>query len=304
MSGDQGAVDPGAEREIDLRGWWNAFRARWWIAAVGLAIGLVVGALYSLSGGSSYTASAIIAPGQAFNPAGSEAVLTYLTSEAALNTLANATATLDEAAAKAHLSPGELRGHVTVSSVNLSGNLTPNQSGNNHAVLVNVTVTSPKAKHAEDAANAIAQVVRDKTTSNYVKQSIAAYQTLIANFKKREGTLNTKIAALNAALRGKTAQSLSPLDKLVLDTDLDTAEGTLGATLNSITTTQQQLTLAQTIETTQIVQEAKASKTVARSRRNAVLFGALIGLLVGAIVAIVAGLRATRAVRAAQTAAA
>jgi capsular polysaccharide biosynthesis protein len=161
-------------------------------------------------------------------------------------------------------------------------------------VLVELTVRSPKAKRAEDGANALAKVIKAKTTSTYVKQSIAAYQTLLTNFTKREGTLTRKIAVLNGILNSSAGKSLAPLDQLVLAQELDTAEGTLGATINSITTTQQQLTLAQQIETTQIIQVAKASKTTARSRRNSVLFGALIGLLAGAIIAIVVGLRSTR----------
>jgi uncharacterized protein involved in exopolysaccharide biosynthesis len=296
MTGDQGAADVGGEREIDLRSWWHALRSRWWIVAIGVVAGIIVGGLYSLSGGSSFVASSLIAPGTAFNPSGSTPVLTYLTSEAALSKLANETATIDQAAAIAKMNPNNIRGHVTVSAVNLNSPGTSSTSTNRNAVLVELTVRQPKAKRAEDAANALAKVIKATTTSFYVKQSIAAYQTQIANFKKREGTLTAKIATLNAALNSPAGQALAPLDRLVLAQSLDTAEGTLGATVNSETTTQQQLTLAQAVETTQIIQVAKASKTTARSRRNSVLFGALIGLLAGVIVATVVGLRGARPV--------
>jgi uncharacterized protein involved in exopolysaccharide biosynthesis len=300
MTGDQGATDLGAEREIDLRSWWVALRSRWWIAGIGLLAGIVIGALYSLSGGSTYNATALIAPGQIFNPSGSTPVLTYLTSQSAISTLLNQTATIQEIAAKAHMSPSQLRGHITVSAVNLQSSGTTSSSSsssNRNPVLVEITVTSNKPKHAEDAANALAAFIKSRTPV-YVKQSISAYQTLLANFKKRQTTLNAKIAGLNAVLTGPTARSLQPLDKLVLDTSLDTAEATLGSTINALTTTQQQLTLAQSIETTQIIQQARASKSTARSRRNSVLFGGLIGLIAGAIVAIVVGLRARRSVAA------
>ena len=120
MTGDQGAADVGGEREIDLRGWWHALRSRWWIVAIGVVAGIVVGGLYSLSGGSSFVASSLIAPGTAFNPSGSTPVLTYLTSEAALSKLANETATIDQAAAIAKMNPNNIRGHITVSAVNLN----------------------------------------------------------------------------------------------------------------------------------------------------------------------------------------
>jgi uncharacterized protein involved in exopolysaccharide biosynthesis len=294
MTGDQGAADLGAERDIDLRSWWRAFKSRWWIAGIGLVAGIVVGALYSLSGGSSFTASALIAPGTAFNPSGSTPVLTYLTSEAALNKLANEEATIVQAAAIAKMNPANLRGHITVNAVNLNAPGTTSTTSSRNAVLVELTVRNNKAKHAEDGANALAQVIKEKTTSRYVQQSVNAYQTLLSNFKKRQTTLTQKIAVLNGILNSSAGKSLAPLDQLVLAQELDTAEGTLGATINSITSTQQQLTLAQQIETTQIIQEAKAVKTTARSRRNSVLFGGLIGLLIGAVVAIVVGLRAAR----------
>ena len=70
MTGDQMVTDPGAEREIDLRKWVDALVSRWWIAVIGLVIGVVIGAIYSLSGGSTYTATALIARGQAFSPGG------------------------------------------------------------------------------------------------------------------------------------------------------------------------------------------------------------------------------------------
>jgi uncharacterized protein involved in exopolysaccharide biosynthesis len=293
MTGDQGATDLGAEREIDLRGWWEALRSRWWIAGIGLLIGIVIGALYSLSGGSSYTATALIAPGQIFNPNGSTPVLTYLTNQSAITTFVNQTGVVDAAAARAHMSPGQLRGHISVTSVNDvqgSGSSSSNSASNR---IVDITVTSTKPKHAEDAANALANAYKSETPV-YVKESISAYQTLIRNFRSRESTLNAKIAGLNAVLYGATGKTLAPLDKLVLQSDLDTAEATLGSTVNQLTTTQQALTLAQSIETTQIITKAKASKTTARSRRNSVLFGGLIGLIAGAIVAMAVGLRARR----------
>src|ERR1700759_3412835 len=112
MTVDQAAADLGAEREIDLRSWWDALRSRWWIAGIGLVVGIVIGALYSLSGGSTYNATAMVAPGQAFGSNGSP-VQTYLTSASAINTIATSNTTLEEAAARAGIGVGQLRGHVS-----------------------------------------------------------------------------------------------------------------------------------------------------------------------------------------------
>jgi len=88
--------------------------------------------------------------------------------------------------------------------------------------------------------------------------------------------------------------NLQPLDRLVLVSELDQAEAALGSTLDSQTTTEQEQTLAQSVEQTQIISLAKSEKSTARSPRNSVLVGALIGLLLGAIAAIVVESRVSR----------
>jgi len=106
----------------------------------------------------------------------------------------------------------------------------------------------------------------------------------------------TSQARVNALTTAAKQPGLSLDQQLLLAIQLDQAQATLGQTINSLETTRQQQLLAQQVEQTQIIQNAKAEKTTARSRRNSVVVGAVIGLLIGAIVAIVAGLRARRAV--------
>jgi capsular polysaccharide biosynthesis protein len=290
MSGDRPAGDPGAEREIDLRKWRDALFARWWVAAAGLVAGVVVGALYSLSGGSTFNASALIAPGQAFNPSGNTQVQTYLTSQAAINKIATSNLTLEQAANKAGIGVGQLRGHVTTSAIDQNtGAATATTTRN--AVLIEVTVQLPKKKKAEDAANAIVEIIQKTTTSTYVTQSIAIIQSEITNFKRRLVTEKKRLDATNAAL----AQPNLTLDQnLLLADDADTAVANYDQTQQALLTTNQQLILAQEVETTQIIQRAAGSKTTARSRRNSVAVGALIGLILGAIVAMYIGLRGVR----------
>src|SRR5262245_30911079 len=98
-TGNSPTPDLDAERDIDLRRAWARIRRPWWLAALGVAIGIVVGALYSVRGGSLYEAQATIAPGQAFNPGGNNAVLTYLTNQTAINQIATSETTIQEAAA-------------------------------------------------------------------------------------------------------------------------------------------------------------------------------------------------------------
>jgi uncharacterized protein involved in exopolysaccharide biosynthesis len=278
--------DPGAEREVDLRRWVDALLSRWWYAAAGLVAGVVVGGLYSLSGGSTYDASALIARGQAFNPSGTTAVLSYLSSPEAIQSYATSPAAVAYAAGKAGMSPSELRGHIATSTLGTTG--TASQQ-NTNSVLVQITVHLNRAKRAEDAANALATYIKNVTTSRYVTQSLHQYTVKLDNYDARIKTLLPKIAALNQEL--STDKSLSLTERLLLLTELDSSQATLGTTQDSQTTVQQELILAQDVEQSQIVQKATAEKSTARSRRNSVLFGALIGLVAGAIAAAFAGLR-------------
>jgi capsular polysaccharide biosynthesis protein len=282
--------DPGVEREIDLSRWKTALRERWWIAAAGLVVGAVIGGVYSLSGGGIYQASVLIAPGQPFSPSGAP-VLTYSSSPRSINEIATSEANLDLAAAKAQMPVGQLRGDVTTHTISTGAGSAASRGSS----LIQVIVQAKKKKWAEDAANALGKIVQDQTTSTYVKKSIAIYETRNKNFSTRLTSVNGLIDTFDQAL---TDKSLSPIDRLTLAVQLDSAVGRQGNLQDEISGNQQQLTLAQQIEQAQIISPAAGEKTTARSRRTSILFGAIIGLLIGVIVAIVVDTRATRARRA------
>ena len=295
MSGDRPPADLEAERDIDLRSWLEALRSRWWLAVAGFVVGAIIGGVYSLSGGSTFVATAFIAPGQAFNPSGSSPVLTYLTSQAAINKLATSAAAVEYAAARSGVPLGKLRGNVSTSAVNQQTGANQSSSTQRNAVLVAIQVQLDKKTKAERAAQAIARFIKNETTSSYVTHSIEIYNTLIKNLTQRQVTSQARVNALTQASK---QPGLSLDQQLLIAIQLDQAQATLGQTINSLETTRQQQLLAQQVEQTQIIQNAKAEKTTARSRRNSVVVGAVIGLLIGAIVAIVVGLRSRRVVTA------
>jgi capsular polysaccharide biosynthesis protein len=276
-------LDPAAEREVDLTRLREIAVAQWWIILLGVVVGMVLGGLFSLSSSGVYRATARIAPGQAFNPSGSSAVLTYLTNPTAINEIATSEATIKEVAEKVGIGAGQLRGHISTAAV---GEGTPTVSR-----LVDITVQLNKKKKAEDAANAVAEVVARTTTSRYVKQSILIYGTRIENYTARLRTLEKRIEFLNERLR---ESGLSLDEKLLLAIQLDQAQGTQGQTIDSLAAAQQQQILAQDVQRTQIIQSATAAKTSARSRRTSILVGGLIGLIGGVIAAIVVDRRANR----------
>jgi capsular polysaccharide biosynthesis protein len=280
------ATDVSAEREIDLGRWKQAIVERWWIVVAGVVAGIVAGALFSLSGGSIYEASVLIAPGQAFSPNGSP-VLVYQSSPRNINDIATSESALRQAARQAHVPVSDLRGKVTTQS--LSTGL--GSSSSRGSSLIKITVQLHKPKRAEEAANALGQVLITDTTSDYVRSSIRTYQSKIASYTRQLGSLSRVIDQYNTTL---ATTKLDPFNRLILVNQVDNALVRQGNLNDKITATQQQLTLAQNVEIAQLVSSAAAVKTTARSRRNSILVGALIGLVAGLIAAIVVDLRARR----------
>jgi len=279
-------TDMDAEREIDLGRWKQAAVDRWWLVAAGLVAGIVVGALYSLSGGSVFQASVLLAPGQPFSPQGSP-VLSYQSSPRAIQQLVTSEAALKRASHAAGIGVGRLRGRVSTQTVSTGASTSTASRG---ATLIRITVQLQKALHAEEAANALGNIVVADTTSTYVQQSINGYAVKIKNYEAQLAALQKRIDALNAAL----GRQLDFLEKLLLVAQLDNAQTRFGTYSENLSLAQQQQTLAQSVEKAQVIERAVAVKTTARSRRNSILVGALIGLLVGVIVAIVVDVRARR----------
>jgi uncharacterized protein involved in exopolysaccharide biosynthesis len=278
--------DVNAEREIDLGRWKQAAIDRWWILAAGVVAGAIVGGLYSLSGGSVYQASALIAPGQPFSPNGSP-VLSYTSSPRGIEGIITAESALKRAAKAAGISVGSLRGHVSTQTVSTGASSSTASRGAN---LIKITVQLAKPKHAEDAANALAAIVRNDT-SPYVRQSIDQYTKRIANYGTQLTVIKDRIDELN---RDLNAPSLAFTDRLLLVSQLDNAQLRFGTVSDNLSLAQQQQTLAQSVELAQIIEPAAAVKTTAHSRRNSILVGLLIGLIFGAIAAIVVDARARK----------
>jgi capsular polysaccharide biosynthesis protein len=280
-------TDTGAEREIDLGRWKQAAADRWWLVAAGVVAGIIVGALYSLSGGSVWQASVLIAPGQPFTPSGSP-VLSYQSSPRSIDVLVTSESALKRAGAQAHVPVEKLRGHVTTQSISTGLGSSASRGAN----LIRVTVQLSKPKHAEDAANALGNIVIADTTSPYVKKSILTYQSKEKRYNAQLTSLTRVIDSYNNAL---ATEKLGFLAKLIMVNQLDAAIARQGNLNDKLAATDQQLTLVQNVEIAQLIEHAAAVKTTARSRRNSILVGALIGLIAGVIVAIVFGTRVRRA---------
>jgi uncharacterized protein involved in exopolysaccharide biosynthesis len=276
-------TDDLAEREVDLARWRRALVALWWIPVAGLVVGAVLGVLYSFRGGTSYKASALISLGQPVSPGG-VVIASFGTNPRAVALIVSSASAQAAAEHSASLGSGALRGKVSVSQV---GSATG--TGATRATpLISLTVQGAQAKKTEVAANALAARVVALTTAPYVGTKIKTYTSVLSTTNSQLASISKRLAVLNKVV---ATSHLSQLDQLVLISQVDNAEQRQGNLYDQKATTQQQLAFAENVESAKVITAARSQRASAHSRRSSLLVGALIGLILGAIAAIVADTR-------------
>jgi uncharacterized protein involved in exopolysaccharide biosynthesis len=274
------AADLDAEREIDLARWRRALTALWWLPVAGLVLGAIVGFLFSTSGTSSYKATALISLGQPVSPGG-VVIASYATNPRAISEITSSASAQEQAAHEAGIHPGVLRGNVSVGTVGVATGAGAART----APLIALTVQGKIGKRTQDAANALARIVVADTTAPYVGTKITTYKSVLATTKKQLASLNLRLAVLQTAM---AKSHLDPLNQLVLVSQVDNAEQRQGNLLDQEATTNQQLAFALNVESAKIVQPAASVLSSAHSKRTSLVVGALIGLILGGILAIAA----------------
>jgi hypothetical protein len=277
-----------AERDVDLRRHWDTITTHWWLPAVGLVGGIIVGYLISLGGAQVYKAKATVYLGQPLSQGGVQ-VQSQATNPSTVRQLVTAESTIQRVAREAGMRPDQLRGRVSTQAV--SGNIS--RLGQNP--LVAITVTGHARRPVQRAANDLARtVVFSDALAGYARTKIQNLQLLVDQEKAALAALSTNLKAQQAALGN--ASGLSTAEQLIALGQLNGLLQQQLTTTDQLTTNQQQLALAKDVEAPQITSLAAATKTTARSRRNTVIVAALIGLLLGVIAALLYE-PATRAVR-------
>ena len=272
------ANDPNVEREVDLARWRRAVVALWWLPVAGLVIGAILGLLYSFSGGNTYKASALVSLGQPVSPGG-VAIASFGTNPRAVSQITSSASAQNVVEQKAGLGAGALRGHVSVAQVGAATG-----AGASRATpLISLTITGAQPKKVAKATDAMAALVVARTTAPYVGTKIATFESVLKTTNKQLASINVRLAALEKALK---SSHLAPIDQLVLVSQVDNAEQRQGNLLDQQATTNQQLAFAKNVESAKVVTAAAAEKASAHSRNSSLLVGALIGLIIGAIVAI------------------
>jgi capsular polysaccharide biosynthesis protein len=254
--------DPEAEQEVDFSRYVRLVAKRWWLPAAGLVIGAVVG--YAISAGSSqvYTASAMVYLGQPYSAGGNIQLQNLQTNPSTVTAVVHSQAVDGAVAALCKAKTSAISGGI--STQGLAGNL----SKNGQNAIVTIAVQAKKRKLAACAANGLAHKVVDKTSLYAVRK--------INNFLSEIAADTRSIAAIAAVL---ASRQVSTTDKLIFQTQIRTyQQDKLAAT--------ELLQQAKQVEQPRVMTAGRAQRVTAQSRRNRVVVTALIGLVLGVLVAL------------------
>jgi uncharacterized protein involved in exopolysaccharide biosynthesis len=260
--------DPEAEQEVDFARYVKLLGARWWLLAAGLVAGAVIGYLVSLGGNQVYQATATLYLGQPLSPQGNASVITPATNPSAVGAAVQSPSVQNTVANACHTNASTFRKGISTAAIATGAATKSGAAAVNP--LVKVSVQSKKGKVAACAANELA---------NEVVKKIAIYpNATIKNLEAQISLDNADIKAIQTAI-AKQGSTISDTEKLLL-------QSTLRSDLVDRTTNSQLLLLAKNVESPYVYTRAASHKVTARSRRNTVVIGALIGLILGAIVAL------------------
>jgi hypothetical protein len=262
--------DPEAEQEVDFARYVKLLAVRWWLLAAGLVAGAVIGYLVSLGGSQVYSASATVYLGQPLSPTGGNAVITPQTNPSAIGQVINSQSVANTVANLCHLKDASLFKKGISSQTVATGASTKAGTAAQVSPLVKVSVQSKKGKVAACAANGLAAAV--------VKKLGTYPAAKIKNLKAQIAVDNQLIKGIQTAI-ASASPSISDTDKLILQQGLRSDQ--LDRTTNS-----QLLLLATNVESPKVLVSGASHKITARSRRNTVVIGALIGLIIGALTAL------------------
>ncbi len=247
------------DEEIDLRRYWSAVAARWWLPVLGVIAGAAIGYTLSLGGSDVWRGTALVYLGQPVTQSGAQ-VQSLSTNPATAGEIAGSGAAQRRVERAVGLGRGSLNGKVSVAAV--KGNVS--RLGQNP--LVRIRVEGDSRKVAPAATGLAREVVN----------SVSGYA-------------DAKIQVLDEAVTQGEAELAR------LDQQLDNASGSSagflllrrGELADQLVTNKQNLALAREIEKGHVVQEAVARKVTAQSRRNQIVVGAFLGLLLGVAAALV-----------------
>jgi hypothetical protein len=281
-------LDLEAEQEVDLRRYWNAALARWWLPALGLGLGILAGYVLALGGGHVYRAEATLYLGQPFSPTGSAPVPGLATNPSTVNEIVHSDGVLDEVADRSGMNRSRLGANVSSRQVSPPPGRRTTVSGT--TPLIEIGVTGQNRRVTARAANLLAQRVIDDV-SPYVEDKISAIERRIASDERELASIDRRLRVAQQGLADALGnRGLGVSERLLLvstfNSTISFGEQRRGVVQTDLLEAQQALSLAENVERPSIVERAAARKTTARSVGRSVVVGGLIGLILGVLAAI------------------
>jgi hypothetical protein len=273
------------EQEVDLSSGWTRLKARWWLPVGGLLVGAFVGIALALAGGTVWRAQTIVYLGQPFAPLGGGQIQSLATNPRTVNEIVHSESALKRASAISGIPVSRLRSAISTKELSAAGQL----RGINP--LMEIAVKGSGKRKVELAAEALSRRVTARVSS-YVSDKVVQLQHTIDVSTAQLAAVESRIETAQRQQTELNADRSIPLsEKLLLNLNLNsvitTADARRTALQDDLSEAQQLLNLAENVEKSKIVEPAAASKTTARSTRSSLIVGALIGLILGAIAALV-----------------
>jgi capsular polysaccharide biosynthesis protein len=275
--------DPNAEKELDLAHSWHRLLAGWWILLAGLIAGAVIGYLLSLGGHHVYEATATIYLGQPLSLNGTNQIQSLSTNPSTVREIVQAASAQHEAETRVGLSARSLSGHVSTEAI---AGAAPALGRPGQTPLLNITVTGRHRAQTARAANVLAAIAIRDVSAGYVETKIRFLQRQVAAQTQALRSIDAIIAALRSHVSDRR---LGTTDRLILASQLNAQTLQRSQVVDQLAQYQQQLALAKNVEESRLVTGALATETTARSRRNSMIVGAAIGLVLGIAAALLSG---------------
>jgi uncharacterized protein involved in exopolysaccharide biosynthesis len=277
--------DVDAEQEVDLASAWGRLTARWWLPVIGLVAGAVVGLALALSGSDVYQAKTLIYLGQPFAPLGGGQITSLATNPKTVSAIVHSEAAVKDAADASDMPVARLRSSISVKDI-----IAPGQTRGTNP-LVEIGVKASRRHKAEVAADMLARHVVS-IVSVFVVDKVKLLQQQVNVAKAQLDAVNQRITTAQQQQAALTQdKSLSPELRVVsilnLNSVIATADARRTALQEQLYDSQQLLILANSVEKSRVVEPASAAKSTARSNRTALVVGGLVGLLLGAIAALI-----------------
>ncbi len=286
MSAPQTSAGLEGEREIDFASVWQRIKMRWWLPLVGALVGAFIGLLLAVSGGSVWRAQTIVYLGQPFAPLGGGQIQSLATNPRTVGEIIRSQATLEAASKASGIPVSRLRSSISTKELVAVGQA----RGINP--LMEIAVKGSGRHKTELAADVLASRVTDNV-SVYVKQKIDILEQQVTTSEAQLAAVTARIQAAQTQQDALVNDRSIPLDqRLLLSANLNsvitTADARRTSLQDDLSEARQLLNLAESVESSRVVEPAAAAKTTARSSRTSLIVGAFIGLIVGLIAAIAA----------------